>query len=172
MSHRYLILGLLMERPLSGYAINKYIQSRLYPLVSASFGNVYPTLHRLLDDRRVRLEIVPQADRPDLKIYHLAESGRQELYAWLRQPTTAHDTRREFLLKLYFARYLDPQEIRVMLMARRGAIETQVQTLTGLAQQTSNLHQNWVIGYLLALHRAEIAWLTGLLEQLATDEDH
>jgi DNA-binding PadR family transcriptional regulator len=56
MSHRYLILGLLAEQPITGYDIRKHVQAMLRAVTNASYGTLYPTLHKLLAEGVVQIE--------------------------------------------------------------------------------------------------------------------
>jgi DNA-binding PadR family transcriptional regulator len=50
MSYRHLILGLLSERPMTGYDIKKRLCDTMSMIASPSYGAVYPTPHRLLEE--------------------------------------------------------------------------------------------------------------------------
>src|SRR5690606_17582992 len=105
MSHRYLILGLLAERPMSGYDIKKHTNSALGTATNASYGTLYPMLHKLLEEGAVEMQEISQQGRPAKKLYRITDQGRAELQAWLKQPAAADQIRREFLLKFYLARH-------------------------------------------------------------------
>src|SRR5215510_6189840 len=119
MSHRYLILGLLMESPMSGYDIKKRVHSALGAATQASYGTLYPMLHKLLAEDAVEVQEIEQQGRPSKKIYRITERGKREVQMWLKQPAAADQIRREFLLKLYLARHLPPHEMLELVMARR-----------------------------------------------------
>src|SRR5262249_49949781 len=114
MSHRYLILGLLMESPMSGYDIKKRVRLALGAATQASYGTLYPTLHKLLAEGAVEMQEVPQQGRPAKKVYRITENGRREVQVWLKKPPAADQIRREFLLKLYLASHLPAQDMRAM----------------------------------------------------------
>jgi DNA-binding PadR family transcriptional regulator len=50
MSHRYLVLGLLSEAPMTGYDIKKRVCETMGMIASPSYGAVYQVLHRLLEE--------------------------------------------------------------------------------------------------------------------------
>ena len=166
MSHRYLILGLLAEKPMTGYDIKKRIQSALSAATNASYGTLYPTLHKLLSEHAVEVQEVMQMSRPSKKVYHITERGRQELIDWLRQPAAADQVKREFLLKLYLAKGLPDDTLRSLLAKRRDETEAQLKTLKAEMKSASDRYQEWVIDYALAIAKAEIDWITQLETQL------
>lgn len=167
MSHRYLILGLLAERPMTGYDIKKQVKNALSAATNASYGTLYPTLHKLLMEGAIEVQEVPQISRPSKKVYHLAAKGRKELEDWLRQPPAADQVRREFLLKLYLARDLSVEDLRSLLAARRGETEAMLKSLRMEMKLAKDPRQTWVLDYALSLCQAEISWLTQLETQIA-----
>jgi len=162
MSHRYLILGLLAERPMSGYDIKKHVKSMLPAVTNASYGTLYPTLHRLRDEKAVEMREVPQKGRPSKKVYRITRKGRDELVGWLKQPAAADQVKREFLLKLYLAKNLPPRHLKTMVAARRDEVETLRRTLKAERDEVSNPWQTWIVNYTLSMCEAEIHWLKQL----------
>lgn len=166
MSHRYLILGLLADEPMTGYDIKKRVASVLSAATNASYGTLYPTLHKLLDDGSVEVQEIPQVGRPSKKVYRITDQGRQELLGWLKQPPVADQIRREFLLKLYLGKDLPVSDLLSLVSSRRDEAEALLKTLRSERQTTSNLRQTWVMDYALSLCEAELHWLANLESQL------
>jgi PadR family transcriptional regulator AphA len=175
MSHRYLVLGLLSEAPMTGYEIKKRVGTSLKSVTHASYGTLYPTLHRLLAEGAVRMEEQPQTHRPARKVYQITERGKRELEAWLQQPPAADQVRREFLLKLFLAHTLPPEDLKSLCYHRRAATEAQ---LTELQQANDALNgrtartQRWVQDYTIELCKAELNWLNRLIAQIETGSGH
>lgn len=162
MSHRYLILGLLAEQPMTGYDIKKRVEAALTAATNASYGTLYPTLHKLLKESAVEVQEVPQVSRPSKKVYRITDTGRHELHDWLRQPPAADQIRREFLLKLYLGKDLPSHELLSLVIARRGEAEAMLKTLRMEQKAVSNPRQAWVMDYALSLCKAELDWLAQL----------
>jgi PadR family transcriptional regulator AphA len=169
MSHRYLVLGLLSEAPMTGYEIKKRVGKHLKSVTNASYGTLYPTLHRLLAEGAVHMEEKPQAHRPARKVYDITERGLRELEEWLRQPAEPDHIRRDFLLKLFMARNLPPADMLDMLLQRRDCMETQ---LAEQEQATRSLNGNtppnqvWVSEYVVEMCKAELVWLSRVIAQI------
>lgn len=151
---------------MTGYDIKKRIQSALSAATNASYGTLYPTLHKLLSEQAVEVQEVMQMSRPSKKVYHITERGRQELIDWLRQPAAADQVKREFLLKLYLAKGLPDDTLRSLLAKRRDDTEAQLKTLKAEMKSASDRYQEWVIDYALSIAKAEIEWITQLEAQL------
>mgnify|MGYP001074390576 CR=1 FL=1 len=166
MSHRFLVLGLLSERPMTGYDIKKHVTGTLTAVTNASYGTLYPTLHKLLTEGAVAVQEVPQKGRPSKKVYRITDHGRHELETWLKLPAAADQVRREFLLKLYLAKDLSSQHLLKLISTRRDEIEATLQTLRSEKDGVSNPCQAWVVDYSLSLCEAEIDWLQQLKDQI------
>lgn len=172
MSHRYLVLGLLSEKPMTGYEIKKHVGSALRSVTHASYGTLYPTLHRLLKEGAVHMEEYPQNHRPARKVYQITSRGQRELADWLQQPAGEDHIRREFLLKLFMATEMSSETIRALLLQRRAATE---KTLAHLQQkqaaQNGNTPRNkaWVCEYTIVMCHAELDWLDRLVAQIEAE---
>ena len=167
MSYKYLILGLLAEKPMSGYDIKKQVKQAMSVVTSASYGTLYPMLHKLLADGYVEVNEITQRSRPSKKVYSLTDQGREDLKKWLKEPALADQVRREFLLKLYLAKNLGEQELRQLITSRRAETEGMLKTLNTDRSRTTDTQQQWVTDYALSLCEAEVLWLTQFEGQLA-----
>ena len=167
MSHRYLILGLLAERPMTGYDIKKHVKTVLGAVTNASYGTLYPALHKLQQEGAVEVEEVPQKGRPAKKVYRITERGRSDLQGWLRQPATTDQIRREFLLKVYLAKSMEKQDLLLLLASRRCEAEALLKALRAEKQDVHDTHQGWVVDYALSLCKAEVDWLKRLEAQVS-----
>ncbi|MDX1994326.1 MAG: PadR family transcriptional regulator [bacterium] len=162
MSHRYLVLGLLAERPMTGYDIKKHVKAMLSAVTNASYGTLYPTLHKLLLEGAVEVNEVPQKGRPSKKVYRLTETGRKELDGWLKQPPASDQVRREFLLKLYLAKDLSPQQLKSLVATRLDEAQAMWRALQAEKNEIDNPRQAWVMEYALSQCKAELDWLQQL----------
>ena len=99
---RYIILGLLGARAMSGYDIKRAFDRSLATYWNAGASQIYTTLKALAANGLVSSEIVPQEGRPDRRVYSLTATGRAALDAWLDEPAPARFTKDEFLTKLFF----------------------------------------------------------------------
>ncbi|HEY7355092.1 MAG TPA: PadR family transcriptional regulator, partial [Ktedonobacterales bacterium] len=73
---KYVLLGLLRERPMHGYEMMKLLEEQASGFYSPSAGAIYPTLQMLEDRSWVTSETVDGK-----KIYTITDAGRQELEA-------------------------------------------------------------------------------------------
>src|SRR5213593_3828054 len=66
---RYIILGLLGARPMSGYDIKQAFDRALASYWNAGNSQIYTTLKALSDAKLVEPEVIVQKSRPDRKVY-------------------------------------------------------------------------------------------------------
>src|SRR5271166_3532474 len=99
----YVILGILaIHDDQSGYEIRKTIQQTVGFFWGESYGQIYPTLKRLVvDGLIVPSKSVSQA-RTKRQEYSITDDGREALRQWLAVPYRDDPPRDEFLLKLFF----------------------------------------------------------------------
>ncbi len=150
---------------MSGYDIKKHVQKTLTAVTNASYGTLYPTLHKLLAEGALEMQEIPQTARPSKKLYRITEQGREELQKWLRQPPVADQIRREFLLKVYLAQHLPKEHFKALLAGRRDEQEAQLRALRQASNAPGSQRQKWIIDYALSQCAAELKWL----DQLETE---
>jgi len=127
----YVILGLLAERPLSGYQIKKIIDIRFQFFWSESFGQIFPALKSLA--AQGYCEELPQEGTRSSRVYQITTSGREALVHWLSQPVEKESLRLEILLKTYFSGYAAPEAMLMHLSAFEESHSKQLHIL-GLFQ--------------------------------------
>ncbi len=111
MSLEHAILGFLQYGPLSGYDLKKVFDNSVRHFWPADQAQIYRTLARLAEHGWAVQEVVEQQDRPDRKVYHITDAGRQELRRWLVTPLPQSDHRSPDLIQVFFAGQLTDEEI-------------------------------------------------------------
>jgi DNA-binding PadR family transcriptional regulator len=159
MQHRYLILGLLLERPMTGYALHRRMQTLVGAVTSTSYGTLYPLLHKLLAAGDVEMEVLPGRGRASKKLYRISAAGEAALRRWLVTPLAA-DSQPDFLLRVYLAQHLAPNDLHALVAQRRHVLLKQIDHLG--AAQTTTSGESLLQRYLLSLYNTELAWLQHL----------
>jgi DNA-binding PadR family transcriptional regulator len=95
----YLILGLLIEGPLTGYLIRKITLARFRFFWNESYGQIYPQLKKLSAEGLVKA--VEDGDARGSVRYALTAKGRKAFEAWLDQTENQDQLRLESILKIY-----------------------------------------------------------------------
>jgi PadR family transcriptional regulator, regulatory protein AphA len=113
MSLEFAILGFLNYHPYTGYDLKKIFDTSIRHFWPADQSQIYRTLTHLTGQGFAEMEKVPQADRPDRKVYSITETGRAELTRWLSGPPPLGDTRSAPLIQVFFAGQLSDEQILV-----------------------------------------------------------
>jgi PadR family transcriptional regulator AphA len=169
-STRYFVLGLLAQQPMSGYDVKQFLKSLSWLIDSPSFGSLYPTLHALLEDGLVTVEVVLGQDRPSRKIYTITQAGRRALQGWVSQPMESGASLKAFIMRLALADNLSQTGLSAYLEQRREQVATHRLTLEQGAEamgEEVDLGKRLTLDYGLALASAELAWLDCTLARLS-----
>ncbi len=134
---KFVLLGLLSWRPMSGYDLKKTIETSISNFWTESYGQIYPMLKRLTAEGLVTRSVEKQVGKPDRYLHTLTDTGREELLRWLTEPVEHQGVRIELLLKLFFGRQVavadsvrQAQQFRALqqqLCHKYDAIETWLQ---------------------------------------------
>lgn len=112
------ILGFLNYGPCSGYELTKAFHSSVQFFWPAQTSQIYLTLGKLEKAGLIMHETVIQNGKPNKNVYSILPAGRAELLRWLsEQEKTAGGCKSEFLMKVFFAENLPPQQAIAMLRA-------------------------------------------------------
>lgn len=181
MSLRHAILGFLSIGPMSGYDLKKVFDESVGHFWTADQAQIYRTLSRLIEEGLVEANRIEQEGRPDRKEHRLTDAGRVELDKWVIAPGESQPTREPFLIKVFFAGRLGPEQARQLLLDRIGEAEQQLAVLKeiasgvnqALAGQAIDLDQQLRIATLdngIRHTQAEIDWARALLDQIEMEK--
>jgi DNA-binding PadR family transcriptional regulator len=159
MQHRYLVLGLLLEHPMTGYALHRRMQTLVEAVTSTSYGTLYPLLHKLLAAGDVEVEILPGRGRAPKKQYRITAAGETDLRQWLAAPLPS-DSQIDFLLRVYLAQHLATHELHALVAQRRLMLRKQIDQLNTTPTTTSG--ESLLQRYLVSAYQTELAWLQHL----------
>ena len=111
MSLDHAILGFLNYHPYTGYDLKKIFDTSIRHFWPADQSQIYRTLARLEENGLVKMERIPQEDRPDRKVYHITEAGRAELLRWISGPPPLDEPRSAPLIQVFFSGQLSDEEV-------------------------------------------------------------
>lgn len=129
---RHAVLGLLTLEPMSGYDIKKFVETSVAHFWNASYGNLYPQLARLHEEGLVERHVEVRESQPDRHVYSITDAGREAFLEWLAAPAEDDTFRSPLMLKLFFARRLDPGLVVRRLEAYRQRLLGSLETLRGV----------------------------------------
>ena len=146
------VLGLLANRPLSGYDIKAIVDRSTRFFWAASYGQIYPELRRLEAEGLVEGKDAPNGARRR-RVYNLMPAGRAALIEWLLGPTVTIELRDESLLRLFFADALPNEEALMLLEGRQRGHEQYLEILRAIDERPGqdtpfvDLVLRWGIAY-------------------------
>lgn len=107
----YIIIGMVYDRPLTGYDIKKNVENGIGVFYKASYGSLYPALKKLTDKKY--LTLCEQMDGKRIKkFYQATEEGKAAFFEWLSSPIDFNNqSSDDKLVKVFFFDRL-PHKIR------------------------------------------------------------
>ncbi len=109
MSLRHALLGLLSDRPASGYDLLKLFETSLANAWPATQSQVYTELAKLAEAGLITVTAEGPRGR---KEYTLTDAGLAELRHWLTDTTPVQHSRSDLLLRVFFLGVLTPEQAR------------------------------------------------------------
>jgi DNA-binding PadR family transcriptional regulator len=134
---RFIILGLLGARAMTGYDIKQAFDRAIASYWNAGNSQIYTTLKALEQDGLVESELIIQQHRPNRKLYRLTAQGEAELETWLKEPAPERFTKDEFLAKLFFCGQTSDEVTLGHLLEHRQATEAQLAHMEWVLQHYS-----------------------------------
>ncbi|MET9360013.1 PadR family transcriptional regulator [Streptomyces sp. NPDC006632] len=133
MSLRHAVLGLLSDRPASGYDLMKLFETSLAHVWSATQSQVYGELGKLADAALVEVSAEGPRGR---KEYAITAAGRAELRHWLTEVEPVRTRRSDSLLRVFFLGELTRIEAQTYLL---NEAERSARQLTGLQHAEASI---------------------------------
>lgn len=107
---KHAILGLVNYKSMTGYDIDRYMNTSVAFFWHAQTSQIYKELNSLLKNGWVKQDIVYQQDKPNKKVFTITREGEVELKRWLG------DSNLEEIMK-----YKNPLLIKVFFSSNIGA---------------------------------------------------
>jgi PadR family transcriptional regulator, regulatory protein AphA len=170
----YAILGLLSERPMTGYDLKKKMQGSLYMYWSGNNNQIYKALLQLSSNGLLKSEIQHQDGAPSKKICFITDKGRAELQEWIysTQPEVP-EFRKPFLIQMAFAGKLKPVQIEEVLLKYKDELNSQLimqQEKQRRIKDTKNhtkqekFIENMIFDNIFKFYQSELEWAQKVLE--------
>ena len=177
---KYIILGYLRYKSLSGYEIKKYIEQSIVFFWTESFSQIYPTLQQMVKEALIIEEEIKNDSRGKKK-YHITEKGEEILDQYLNELGYEDKIRNELLLKMFFSTGNNKETIinlikeyrRVKLEAYNLLVKTK-KDISEVKLNNLDHNDNKFYGYATLLYgvnhfKMEVDWCDEVLEMLTNN---
>ena len=171
MTLRHAVLGLLADRPGSGYDLLKRFESAMGLVWTATQSQLYGELGKL--EKASLIEVGEEGPR-GRKEYAITPAGREVLREWLLEERPVAPRRNEMLLRVYFLGEVSAREARGFLAASgesaRGLGEELQRVEEGVEWDASDasvfgrLALEWGKRY-AAMEREWAEWAAGVIRE-------
>ena len=113
----YAVLGLLVSgEAQSGYEIRKSAETLRYFYWSPAQSQIYSELRRLAGLAYVTSEMVPQAGKPDKRLYQITQAGVDAFTEWLNHaPLEPTMMKHAVQLRLFFGESAEAEHLTALL---------------------------------------------------------
>lgn len=173
MSLRHSILGLLVDRPASGYDLMKRFDLALARVWPAAQSQLYTELNQLADEKLIEVTATGPRGR---KLYALTDSGLTELRRWLVESQPRRERRNEELLRVFFLGVLDQEQAVSYLRKLEADASTNSAELTALDasitwdEDSLSIYGRLALEFGHRLHAMRRDWARWAIEQLETPD--
>lgn len=151
MSLRHGILGLLSEKPASGYDLLATFQQTLVNVWPATQSQLYGELNKLAKDGLIEVSATGARGR---KEYSVTEAGAAELHRWIVDVDPVGIGRNDMLLRVFFLGQVSRDEARAYLEQERNGTEKHAEILREIEKNV-----DWEAGDNLATYgRLALEW--------------
>lgn len=131
---QFLILGLLLEGPLSLYDLRKRFAAGISLFYAASFGGIQRALGQV-ESRDWVTRVDADDTRRRKKLYVIEDSGRRAWREWMLSPITGSDAEPLMLAKVYLLGSLPAEERSECLRILRERVAADADSLASLAAE-------------------------------------
>lgn len=166
---QYLILGLLLEGPLSLYDVHKRFAAGIALFYRASFGSIQRALRQLTADGLAQVQDDAGSPR-GRKLYSVTPAGRDAWSAWMASPLEAGDPETTMLARVFLLGRLPEQDRPAILRRVRDRLDRDLAGLRALAESMDAVpvaagrdaefgYQRATLDYGVRSHELALAWL-------------
>ncbi len=164
------ILGMLALGARTGYDIKRAIDLSTRFFWGASYGQIYPELHRLEERGLVEATDDPKGGRRRT-LYSLTQAGEAALREWLRDDGSfLFEIRDEGTLKLFFGDLLEKEDVVANLRAKQAWCDLSLGMFRELEPQarTGFIEDDQLYPYVSLLYGIDLLeWMRGWCERTA-----
>jgi len=168
-SLRIAALGLLAQKPGSGYDLLKQFEISMANVWPATQSQLYGELNKLADARLIEVSDIGPRGR---KEYRITEAGRAELRRWVTNPQADPPLRSAALLRVFLLGEVGPEQAREHVVAMAESADAEVKRLEELrdsidwAGDDGLFYGRAALEYGLRINTMELEWANWLVNAI------
>lgn len=176
MSLKHTILIMLEAESGTGYDIAKRFRGSYGNFWNATHQQIYQELAKLAEAKLVNWQEVPQAGKPDKKVYEITAAGITEIRAWMETPLPAQKVRDHLMVRMAGAHLTDPAVLSGQLSDYMARCRKKLELLKNVEAHffamagEKNLHTELVFLTLIRGIELQESWLAWAKKVKATLE--
>ncbi|MFP7486383.1 PadR family transcriptional regulator [Priestia filamentosa] len=168
MNIQNVILGFLIERPMSGYDIKQMMENSVSYFFEASYGAIYPALKRMEKDTLIEKEVIQQEGKPNKNLYVITLKGKEVFQDYMNSPLNPTLIRSDLLIRIFFGKYTSADKIMEWLNIEKEKAQAQLDNLTSIDEKYPDMDRHKKITLLYGIDEAKftLGWIEKELDQL------
>lgn len=176
---KHAILGLLNYKEMTGYDIDRTLQTSIAFFWHAQTSQIYKELTSLTKNDWVTSETVYQSDKPNKKMFSITDEGKMELKRWLGDSNLEEimKYKNPLLIKIFFSSNIDlDQTMRILtqyIKECQSIIDDMNQALPKIPEYEEAIHKDnesfyWgmTMTYGFMYYQNEIKWANWCIDKL------
>jgi len=175
----FVILGFLMIRHLSQYAIRNALQRKVSPFFSASLGSIQAALKKLESNGHIEIHEAMESGRRK-KLYRINEQGKRHFMDWMLSSITPNRFEQDATTRLFFLGFMAPAERLAIANAIADYLEATVREYEAASLAAGPIdvpdqlrdvvkYQLKTLDLGLYYHRSMLAWFRNLIAEMEDD---
>ncbi len=183
----FIVLGLLMLKPMTGYEIVCFLKSNFRMICSDSSGSVQIALKKLIHNEKIAFSESIENGK-NKKTYSITDKGKAEFANWVKCPMQSGKIKNKELSKLFFLGFANKEHQVSAIedyIKQLKKVEQEVLTIAKMfeenieiAKKLTDIKNNedvikfqvYILDYGVQSISFEINWYTQLLEKVRGDK--
>ncbi len=165
-----ILLGMLMEKPETGYRIKKKMELSTKFFFNTSQGSINPAFKKLVRNGFVTTKEEVSNGRLH-KIYTITESGKTVFKDWLKSEVGVSKVKNDMLLRLFFFPYVSNDERIHVLENYLIELKTYIKSMQNLGdvpqvRENCNEYEMATLEFGIGYYSFILGWYTNYLKQI------